>query len=120
MNLLSSKRSEALTIILVIIIIAVFLGWFVNLASRECRSDNDCAGDYYCGSDFACHKVPVIEKTLVKNNLIIPSIIMGIAIIISAFILKSGRISFKRKKSGMQSEINEEGKHEGHETPKIP
>ena len=116
MNLLSSKRSEALTIILVIIIIAVFLGWFVNLASRECRSDNDCAGDYYCGSDFACHKVPVIEKILVKNNLIIPSIIIGIAIIISALILKWGRISFRRKKQIIPEENNPEKSN----TSKIP
>ena len=64
--------------------------------------------------------MPVIEKTIVKNNLIIPSAIIGAAIIISALILKSGRISFKRKKNNMGSEAHEEGKHEGHGTSKVP
>src|SRR3989338_3497997 len=88
MGLLRNKKSEALTIILVVIIVAVLIGWLVNFSSRECRSDNDCAEDHYCGSDFSCHEIPVIEKTLVKNNLIIPSVIIGAAIIIAAFIMK--------------------------------
>lgn len=120
MGLLRNKKSEILSIISVAIIIAILIGWLVSFGSRECRSDNDCAEDHYCGSDFACHQIPVIEKTIVKNNLIIPSAIIGSTIIIAAFILKSGRISFRRKGSSMPSETNEEGKHEGHETPKIP
>ena len=115
MGLFRNKKSEVLTIILVMIIIAALIGWLVNFSSRECRSDNDCADDHYCGSDFACHKIPVIEKTIVKNNLIIPSAIIGAAIIIAALILKSGKISFRRKKRGMPSESNEEGKHEAHD-----
>ncbi len=99
MNLFDNKKSEALTIILVVIIISVFLGWFINFSSRECRSNNDCQEDYYCGSDHACHQIPVIEKTIVKNNLLVPSIIIGIAIIIAALILKSFKIPFRRKRN---------------------
>jgi len=111
---LFNKRAEAVTIILIVVIIVIFLGWLVNLGFKECRSNAQCPSDYYCGSDFSCHQIPTIEKTVVKNNLIIPSAIIGIAIIIAALILKSNKFSFRRKKSSMPSQINEEGKHEGH------
>jgi len=89
MNFLKNKRAEAFTIILVVIIIVIFLGWLVDFKSKECRSNSDCPADFYCGSDFSCHQIPTIEKTIIKNNLIIPSIIIGIAIIISAIVLNS-------------------------------
>jgi len=88
------KADGGLTIVLVVVIIAVFLGWLVNLGSKECRSNSDCGNGLYCGSDFACHQIPIIEKTIVKNNLIWSSTIIGTAIIISALILKSKISSF--------------------------
>jgi len=96
MKLLLNNRSEALTIIMVTLIIVVFIGWLINLKSKECRSNSDCGPERYCGSDFACHQIPIIEKTIVKNNLIIPSIILGIAIIAAALIIKREKISFRK------------------------
>jgi hypothetical protein len=92
------KADGGLTIVLVIVIIVVFLGWLVNLGSKECRSNSDCSNDFYCGSDFSCHQIPVIEKTVSKNNFVMPSIIISIAIVIAAFILKSDKLRFRRKK----------------------
>ena len=98
MNILSFKKSEmALTVILIVIIVVVFLGWLINIGSRECRSNADCGSGFYCGSDFACHQIPTVEKTVVKNNLIVPSIIIGIAIIIAAIVLKWEKIPFRKK-----------------------
>jgi len=97
MKIFANKRSEAITIVLIVLIIAVFVGWLVNFSSRECRSNTDCDGGFYCGSDFACHQIPVVEKFVVKNNLIIPSIIMGISIIVSAIVLKRRKKPFSKK-----------------------
>ncbi len=98
MQLFNVKKGEAvLAVILIIIIIVIFLGWLVNVGTKECRSDSECGNDNYCGSDFSCHQIPVIEKTIVKNNLIVPSLIIGLAIIIAAIVLKSGKIPFRKK-----------------------
>jgi len=103
----NNKRAEIVSIILVIIIITIALGWLVNLGSRECRSDSQCPADNYCGSDFSCHQIPTIEKTLVKNNLITPSIIIGIAIIIAAIVLRVGKIYPSKKNEGPEQQSTE-------------
>ena len=90
------KKSEAgLIAVLIIVIVLIFLGWFFNLSQRECRSNKDCGSEAYCGSDFACHPYPTIEKTIVKYNLIVPSLIIGIAIIIAAIIFKWNKVKVK-------------------------
>jgi len=53
--------------------------------SHECNSDSDCDG--YCGSDFKCHAFPVIENT-VHTSWTVPAAILGLAIIIAAFVLR--------------------------------
>jgi len=91
MNIFNNKRAELFSIIIIIIVIMMALGWLINLNSRECRSNSQCPADNYCGSDFSCHQIPTIEKTVVENNLIVPSIIIGLAIIISAIVLRFGK-----------------------------
>ena len=86
------KKSEAGATIAVILIIALFLGWLINFTQRECRTNKDCGSESYCGSDFACHEFPTIEKTIVQNNFLIPSLIIGIAIIISVVIFRSDKM----------------------------
>lgn len=92
MNLFDNKRAELATITLIILIIIFVLGWLINLGTKECRSNTQCGDGYYCGSDFSCHQIPTIEKTIVKNNLVVPSIIIGIAIIIAAIVLRSAKM----------------------------
>jgi len=104
MNLLNNKRAELATIILIILIIVLGIGWLISLGSRECRSNADCGNGFYCGSDFSCHQLTTIEKTIIKNNLLTPSIIIGIAIIIAAMILRLGKKSFNSE----QKETNQE------------
>ena len=104
------KKSEAgLVIILAIIIIVFFLGWLININQRECRVNKDCGSESYCGSDFSCHAYPTIQKTVVQYNFLIPSIIIGIAILIAAVILRWSQ--FKSEKT---SNAEDFGK------PKIP
>jgi len=111
LNILKSRKADGgLTIVLIVVIIVVFLGWLVNLGSKECRNNSDCSSGNYCGSDFLCHQIPVIEKTVSKNNFIMPSIIIGLAIIIAAYILKSDRLKFKPKKSEQTTLTEEKSK----------
>ena len=98
MRIFNNKRADAVIITLLILSAAIFvIFWIIDFSSKECRSNANCNDGFYCGSDFACHQIPVIEKTLVKNNLIIPSIIIGIAIVIAAIVLKLEKIPFRKR-----------------------
>jgi len=118
MNLLNHKRAEAITLIFFVLIIVLFLGWLINFNSKECRSNSDCNSDSYCGSDFSCHQIPTVEKTIVKNNLIVPSIIISIAIILGALILKSSKFRFFKKNT--QEIIQETKQDKPKDTIKLP
>lgn len=92
------KKSEAgLVVVLIIIVIVFFLGWLINISQRECKSNKDCGSESYCGSDFSCHTYPTIQKTVVQYNLVGPSVIIGIAIIIAAIIFNWGKIIVKEE-----------------------
>lgn len=93
---MKSKKGDAgMTLILVIIIIVLFFGWLINIGQRECRTNRDCGSASYCGSDFACHEFPVIQQTVVQYNFLMPSIIIGIAIIIAVLIYRRNNQSQK-------------------------
>ena len=110
------KKSEAGATIAVILIIALFLGWLINVTQRECRTNKDCGSEFYCGSDFACHEFPTIEKTIVQNNFLIPSLIIGIAIIIGVVIFRWDKLRKEKPvaeqvepvKEVRQKEVSEE------------
>ena len=90
------KKSEiGLAVILILVIVVFFFGWLINVSQRECRSNKDCGSEAYCGSDFSCHTYPNIQKTVVQYNLIGPSIIIGIAIIIAAIVFNWYKIRAK-------------------------
>ena len=87
--MIRSKKSEAgLTIIVIVIIAVLFAGWLINLSQRECKSNKDCGSEAYCGSDFSCHSYLTIQKTVVQYNFLIPSIIIGLAVVIASIILR--------------------------------
>ena len=80
-----------LAAVLFIIIIVIIIVWLVNLSNRECSKDSDCSDGFYCGSDFSCHEFKIVEKTTVNNDLIGAGIIIAVAIIIAAIILRYRR-----------------------------
>lgn len=83
------KKSEiGLTVIVLFIVAAMFFAWVFNVSQRECSTNKDCGSESYCGSDFSCHQYPIIQKTVVQYNFFVPSIIIGIAIIIAAVIFR--------------------------------
>ena len=87
------KKSEAGLVVILILVIAVFFfGWVINLGQRECKSNSDCNSESYCGSDFSCHTFPTIQKTVVRHNFVLPSVIIGIALVIAAVIFRWDKI----------------------------
>ena len=92
-----NKKSEAGLVIVIILIIAVFFfGWLININQRECKNNKGCSSDSYCGSDFSCHQYPTIQKTVVQYNFLVPSLIIGFAIVIAAIIFRLKSIPEKQ------------------------
>ena len=88
--MIPSKKGDATVGIIILIIIIILIVWLVNLGYRECSTDKQCGSEAYCGVDHNCHTIPVIERTVVKQeyNLVPAATFIGIAIIIAAIILK--------------------------------
>lgn len=78
-----NKKADALLVVILIIIILLVI--IFSRALRECSSDDDCPAGSYCGSDFKCHEIPV--KVEYKNAFLVPSLTIGLAIIIAAIIM---------------------------------
>ncbi len=55
---------------------------------KECKVNSDCHSDAYCGSDFKCHPFPMIQNTIVHNDWTTPAAILGLAIVVAAFVLR--------------------------------
>lgn len=79
------------------VLVLVFLVWLTQYSARACHSNVDCGDNAYCGSDFACHQYPVqkiVERQVVQaspgvvNDLVVPSLVIGLAIIISALVVR--------------------------------
>lgn len=105
---LCKKADAGLVVILILVIVVFFFGWLINVSQRECKSNRDCGSEAYCGSDFACHQYPTIQKTIVQYNLLIPSLIIGIAIVAATIIFNWNKIMTKetQKQAGEESTKN--------------
>ncbi|MBI2654554.1 hypothetical protein HYX02_07165 [Candidatus Woesearchaeota archaeon] len=95
------KADAGLTILLIVVIVILLFGVLINFG-RECRTNKDCGSESYCGSDFACHQYPTIQKTVVQYNLFLPAVILGIAIVFAAWILR------KEQKTEVQAKVQEQ------------
>ena len=89
-----NKKADLLLIsIFLIVIVMLILMLIDNFTLRGgCRSDVECGENYYCGVDHECHKHPIIERETIKESvsydLTGPALILGVAIIIGAIVLK--------------------------------
>jgi len=94
------KGVVELGVIVLVVVVLIFLGWWINVGSRECTGNNDCGSDQYCGSDFSCHDIPIIEKqaSVNKVSLLGPAWILGLAGIVVALIFRWERLFPKKPK----------------------
>lgn len=104
---MNKKADGGLTAIVIILIAVIFLGWLVNVRNRECNSNKDCEENQYCGSDFACHQIPIIEKTVYKQNLTLPILFICITIVALSVIWKWENIFGKREEKTEEIEAPE-------------
>ena len=108
MKLMNFKKADGgITAIIVIIIVLVFIGWLVNIGGRECRTNKDCGKEAYCGSDFACHQIPVIERNVGQTSYTVPALIIGLAMIVTAVILRGGKLKPNRSREFTGSRVEE-------------
>ncbi len=88
---MNKKADIAIAIIAVILALIILVIYLVNVATRECNNNNDCPANAYCGTDYTCHEYP--SQVIVKETNFIPAaIIIGIALIIAAYIFRKEKI----------------------------
>jgi hypothetical protein len=82
-----NKHGAAVAVLgaIVVVLVIVIIGYY---AGRECSKDTDCGSERYCGSDFKCHEFRIIQKTEVHYDFIVPAVVVGIAIVIAAYVLR--------------------------------
>jgi hypothetical protein len=86
---MNRKGTIGATISILIVVIIVIAVYFAVVSSRDCNRDSECPAHNYCGADHECHKFEIIQVE--KQGLIFPALIIGIAMIVSAYILRKRR-----------------------------
>ena len=93
MNQKGNMVLGVIAILLGLIILAFIL---INVAQRECNSNRDCPENAYCNTQHECVEFP--EQVVIKQSNLIPSaIIIGIALIIAAYIFRGKKLPWKKK-----------------------
>ena len=93
---MNKKADGGFSLIITVVAIFLVVWWLVSVSQRECNKNTECNSESYCGSDFACHQYPNIQKTVIQYNFFLPSVIVAIALILAAVILRWDSI-FKKE-----------------------
>lgn len=93
---MNQKANIAIAVIAVILALIILVIYLVNIATRECNNNKDCPSTAYCGTDYTCHEFP--HQVIVKETNFIPAaIIIGMALIIAAYIFKRRNVPLTKK-----------------------
>lgn len=90
---MNKKGFLPIVIALVVLILIIIIIIQITEERKECGGEpifgsaKECTETQYCGSDFKCHDYPEFVETG-RPSYLIPSIVLGVAIIVSAFILR--------------------------------
>ena len=83
----------AIAIILALVILIIIL---VSYAGRECNSNRDCPDNAYCDSQYDCRQYP--EQVVLTQNTYLPAaIVLGLSLIVAAFIVRGTKFKFWKK-----------------------
>ena len=94
---MDKKGSMGLIAIIIILVLAIFTIYLVSIAQRNCNSNKDCAENAYCGTDYECHQFPQ-EIVTDGSSYTGAAIILGLSLILSAYIFRTGNIPFIKKR----------------------
>ena len=86
MNLLKHNKGELVSIITLVLIVLILIGYGIKMSGRQCTSNSECKDTQYCGSDYKCHDMQIVK--VYKHDLLMPSIILAVAIVVGAVIMK--------------------------------
>ena len=88
---MNKKGNLAAVVILLLIVVGIIV--VVNYSMYDCTSNRDCQKEEYCGADNECHQYP--NKIVIRQNSFVwASLILGICLIITAFVFRKGRLPF--------------------------
>ena len=98
------KKAEGmLGAIVIVLIVIIFFVWLIGEAQKECRRDSDC-NNGICNSNFECVS---IQKSNSAQNFNTGALILGVALIIAALIMKWDKIFGKKEKKELEEEKEE-------------
>jgi hypothetical protein len=87
---MDKKGSATLIGIIIVLALAILIMALVNVSGRECSNNSECSAGSYCGADYSCHTYP--DNIVVKeNNFVSAALILGIALIVAAYIFRNGK-----------------------------
>ena len=104
--LFKNKKGDVASIILLVLIVIILIGYGIKMSSRQCDSNIDCKENQYCGSDFKCHDFKIIK--VYKHDLILPAAIVAAALVIGAVVLKKKKDKAEQTTADYQVQYQQE------------
>ncbi len=93
---MNKKGISYLGVIAVILALIILIMIIVDINSRECNGNKDCPMNAYCNTNYECQEFPN-EIVYEKNNFLFSTIILGISLIVAAYIFRGGKNPFKKE-----------------------
>ena len=90
---MNKKGFLPIVIVAVALILIIVIAIQVTEGRKECGGKpmigtvEECPETHFCGNDFKCHEFPDSVE-VGRPSYLIPALVIGIAIVISAFILR--------------------------------
>ncbi len=90
------KIQTGIAVFILIIVVFILLMW---IGGWECKNDKNCSEDEICTVKHSCYKPEISEKVIYKteNRFTTAAFVLGICIIIAAFVLRNKRLGFFNK-----------------------
>ncbi|MFA6460950.1 MAG: hypothetical protein WCV90_01685 [Candidatus Woesearchaeota archaeon] len=85
------KANLGMILVIVVLGLVILSLVLIDFSKRECNKNSECSQTAYCGADYKCHEFPK-EIVVKENSYVTAAIILGIALIVAAYIFRGGRI----------------------------
>lgn len=93
---MNSKGNMGLIVVIVILTLALLAVIITSNAGHECEKNSECSKNSYCGADNECHEYPA-EIVVTENNYFPAALVLGVAMVVSAYLMRGGKFIFGGK-----------------------